>query len=96
MLKRALGYTIQIEEDKLDRDGCPHTLQKDVHIPGDVTAMIFWLRNRKPDKWGDRPREKDNPNTLNDSLINVAQLINNPKPVRTEESLEEKEGDSDE
>lgn len=23
-------------------------------LNGDVTAMIFWLKNRKPDKWRDR------------------------------------------
>lgn len=22
------------------------------HIPGDVTAQIFWLKNRKPEYWG--------------------------------------------
>lgn len=24
-------------------------------IGGDVTAQIFWLKNRKPDKWRDKP-----------------------------------------
>ena len=51
LLKRALGYTIKVEEEKLDKDGCRHTLKKDIHIPGDTTAMIFWLRNRKPNQW---------------------------------------------
>lgn len=58
LLKRALGYTIQIEEDKLDREGCAHTLVKDVHIPGDVTAMIFWLKNRKPEQWREKQQDK--------------------------------------
>lgn len=22
------------------------------HIPGDTTAQIFWLKNRKPEYWG--------------------------------------------
>lgn len=51
LLKRALGYTITVEEEKLDKDGYKHTLKKDIHIPGDTTAMIFWLRNRKPNQW---------------------------------------------
>ena len=51
LLKRALGYTITVEEEKLDKDGCRHTLKKDIHVPGDTTAMIFWLRNRKPNQW---------------------------------------------
>lgn len=63
LFKRALGYTITIKEEKLDKDGCVHTLEKDVHIPPDTTAQIFWLKNRKPDKW----REKqDKPQTNND------------------------------
>ncbi len=26
-------------------------------LDGDVTAMIFWLKNRRPDKWRDKPQE---------------------------------------
>ena len=50
LFKRALGYTIQINEQKIDRDGCVHDLVKDVHVPGDTTAQIYWLKNRKPKK----------------------------------------------
>lgn len=25
---------------------------------GDVAAMIFWLKNRRPDRWRDKPAEK--------------------------------------
>lgn len=28
-------------------------------LGGDVTAMIFWLKNRRPDKWRDKPAEID-------------------------------------
>ena len=54
LLKRALGYTITLKEQKVDKDGCIHDLQKDVHIPADTTAQIFWLKNRKPEKWRDK------------------------------------------
>lgn len=27
---------------------------------GDTTAMIFWLKNRRPDKWRDKPSSDDN------------------------------------
>lgn len=27
-------------------------------IGGDTTAQIFWLKNRKPDKWRDKPQEE--------------------------------------
>ena len=29
--------------------------EEEVYIPPDTVAMIFWLKNRKPDVWKDRP-----------------------------------------
>ena len=60
LLKRALGYTITIQEDKLDKDGCVHTLEREVHIPADTTAQIFWLKNRQSKKWRDKVEIADN------------------------------------
>ena len=54
LLKRALGYTITLYEEKVDKDGCVHNLKKDVHVPGDTTAQIFWLKNRKKAQWRDK------------------------------------------
>lgn len=54
MLKRAIGYTITINEQKVDKDGCVHDCKRDVHIPGDVTAQIFWLKNRRRQQWRDK------------------------------------------
>ena len=54
MLKRAKGYTVTITEQKLDKDGYVHDLKRDVHIPGDVTAQIFWLKNRRRQQWRDK------------------------------------------
>lgn len=48
--KRALGY--DLEETRLDKDGEEVTVSK--HYPADVTACIFWLKNRRPDLWRDR------------------------------------------
>lgn len=38
-------------------------------LNGNVTAQIFWLKNRRPDKWRDKAQES-NGNT-NDSVINI-------------------------
>lgn len=27
-------------------------------LDGDTTAQIFWLKNRRPDKWRDKPQEE--------------------------------------
>ena len=54
LFKRALGY--MVEETKVtisDKDGKKvETFKR--HIPGDVTAQIFWLKNRKPEIWRDK------------------------------------------
>ena len=53
LLQRALGYDAQDTKVELGPDGSK-TVQTLRHIPGDTTAQIFWLKNRRPDKWRDR------------------------------------------
>ena len=65
LLKRALGYTITLKEQKVDKDGCIHDLQKDVHIPADTTAQIFWLKNRRKMQWRDKVEVETNTDELN-------------------------------
>ena len=65
LLKRALGYTITIKEQKIDKDGCVHDLEKDVHIPGDTTAQIFWLKNRRKQQWRDKVEVETNGEEIN-------------------------------
>lgn len=41
-------------------------------LKGDVLAQIFWLKNRRPDKWRDKPeakKEEENPNEKLNELI---------------------------
>ena len=54
LYKRAIGYTIRITEQKIDKEGYVHDCERDLHIPGDVTAQIFWLKNRKRMQWRDK------------------------------------------
>ena len=55
LLKRALGYEY-IEEriEVSDKDG-RKVIQTTKTVPPDTTAQIFWLKNRRPDKWRDKP-----------------------------------------
>lgn len=55
LLKRALGGII--EEEKLTKEGEIVKLKRE--IPGDVTAQIFWLKNRKPVEWKDKREEEE-------------------------------------
>ena len=80
LLKRALGYRITIDEEKLDRDGCVHTLKKDVHIPPDTTAQIFWLKNRKPNTWKDKVETDED----REAVANASQVIAKIRKVAQE------------
>jgi len=53
LLKKALGYTYD-EETTKNSDGNIEIKIVSKHIPGDTTAQIFWLKNRRPDKWRDK------------------------------------------
>lgn len=50
LLKRALGY--EATEGRINEDGSKIMIKK--HIPGDTTALIFWLKNRRKDRWRDK------------------------------------------
>lgn len=80
LLKKALGYTITIKEEKLDKDGFVHTLEKDVHIPPDTTAQIFWLKNRKPNNWKDRVETDED----KEAVANASQVIAKIRKVAQE------------
>ena len=53
LAQRALGYSIDCEEVKVTKDGDLIRYQVRKHFPPDVTAMIFWLKNRQPARWRD-------------------------------------------
>lgn len=50
LLKRALGYEWTEEKvEESDKDGRKVT-RITRHVPAEVTAQIYWLKNRRPDK----------------------------------------------
>ncbi|MCI8915639.1 MAG: transposase [Oscillospiraceae bacterium] len=69
LLKRALGYDFQEERvERSDKDGVK-VIQTLKHIPPDTTAQIFWLKNRRPDKWRSKPAAEQNGNGVLADLI---------------------------
>lgn len=53
LFQRAVGYTHP--EDKIFQyEGEPIIVPTVKHYPPDVTACIFWLKNRKPEMWRDK------------------------------------------
>jgi hypothetical protein len=53
LAQRAIGYEVDVIEKKVLSDGkvVPYKVRK--HYPPDVTACIFWLKNRNPKQWRD-------------------------------------------
>ena len=49
------------KRDVLDSDGRKVTLTEVIEetLPPDTTAMIYWLKNRQPELWRDRPKQDD-------------------------------------
>lgn len=62
LLRRALGYEYEETKTEGGDKGVTVTTYKR-HMPPDTTAQIFWLKNRRPDKWRDKPREIDGDET---------------------------------
>ena len=59
LLKRAKGF-YEVKEKRVeqwkDADGVTreHTVIITREVPPDTTALIYWLKNRRPDLWRDR------------------------------------------
>ena len=54
LYKRALGYEINEEKTYIEENNGKIKKRKEIttkHIPGNVTAQICWLRNRKRKEW---------------------------------------------
>ena len=53
LYRRATGYSHKSEKI-FNFQGEIIRAQTVEHYPPDTTAMIYWLKNRQPDKWRDR------------------------------------------
>ena len=59
LLKRALGYEYEEVKEKFEGNVMTERTVTKKEVVPDVTAQIFWLKNRKPDKWRDKPGYED-------------------------------------
>lgn len=63
--KRIRGYTVVESTTTLDDNGeVIGVVQREKHIPPDTTALIFYLKNRMPKKWKDKPIDEADEDAL--------------------------------
>ena len=84
LYKRATGYTVKLKKPIKVKTTKRITGKGEVteerieyadeeqYIPPDTTAQIFWLKNRRPDKWRDKRDEA--PQQTNDLLQSLIDL----------------------
>lgn len=67
LLKRALGYDYEETTTEIEDLGGgktrKHVRKVTKHVPGDTTAQIFWLKNRKPKQWREKAESTVNIDT---------------------------------
>lgn len=80
LLKRALGYKYE-EVTKELRDGeLVETKRITKEVLPETLAQIYWLKNRKPDKWREKVVDTENEEQINnakDILFKIREMANN-------------------
>lgn len=54
LLKRALGYEYEEVKEKFEGGVLTERTVTKKEVVADTTAQIFWLKNRRPDKWREK------------------------------------------
>lgn len=74
LFRRACGYSHPAEKHFLQTDR--HTGEVNVithayteHFPPDTVAGIFWLKNRQPDRWREKPPDAAPPASENADIV---------------------------
>lgn len=78
LLKRALGFKYtETRTEKIGKHTTKTIITEKVVLP-DTTAQIFWLKNRRPDKWRDRHDENITISDFDSELVDeVEAMFNN-------------------
>lgn len=54
LFQKATGYHLKKTKKEIDDNGEEKIVEAYEEIPPDTTAMIFWLKNRRPKEWRDK------------------------------------------
>lgn len=81
LFKSATGYTVTVKKpiklrtkrmlkDKgtIEEEHIEY-VDEEVHVPANTIAQIFWLKNRKPERWKDKPQASQTAVVQDDGFI---------------------------
>lgn len=73
--------TVKVDGKKRLEEEHIEYAEEEVVVPANTTAQIFYLKNRKPDKWKDKPQENTT-EAQNNDMQTLADLLQHPVPDR--------------
>lgn len=59
ILKKALGFETEEVKTVIKANGDEEITTVRKNVPPDISAASVWLKNRRPDKWRDKPTENN-------------------------------------
>ena len=74
LLSRALGCTVTETRTEVSDKG-EKTVTTVKEMPPDISAQMFWLKNRCPEKWRDKPPEPQVQDSDNNLLEVILQAV---------------------
>ena len=77
----------RLEEERIEY------AEEQVVVPANVTAQIFWLKNRRPEKWAGVPEETRAEEHDDDGLLEALNAAADISPPDDVEMLPEEEDD---
>lgn len=92
LLKSALGHTVtvrkpikvrtkrQLKDKGTIEEETIEYVDEEVYIPPQTVAQIFWLKNRRPNKWRDKPvYEEDETGPIREILVAMKEVAETGK-----------------
>lgn len=85
LFKKAIGYRYdEVTHERIyfktkDEYEVVETKRVTKEVQGDITAQIYWLKNRKPDKWRDKRVDEENEEQINNAkniLFKIRKMAN--------------------
>lgn len=55
LYRQAMGFEQRIQKQTVNKQGDVVEYEDVIYVPPDKVAAIFWLKNRQPQAWRDRP-----------------------------------------